>query len=178
MNMNKTKTITRIVLLSLGLCFVFAFVSAAAEQPVVLTLTGESVVGDTCQCTIEATGIGEAQTGRSPAQAKLLAERAAKLRAYRNLLHAVRKTRPILTEEATVIHASGFLQGARILEKRYLPDGKVIVKMTMDVSYVPSDHEPCKSYLISHTKQMGYPVYVVNRSMEEISEEEWKTWNP
>lgn len=74
----------------------------------------------------------------NPAQARLLAERAAKLDAYRNLLeqaYGVRistdtSVRDFITQNDSIrTRVDGYVQGARVTETRYEPDGAVQVSM-------------------------------------------------
>lgn len=89
--------------------------------------------------TIKAIGNGAPPANAvNPAQARLLAERAAKLDAYRNLLeqaYGVRITtdtsvRDFITQNDSIrTRVDGYVQGARVTGTRYEPDGAVQVDM-------------------------------------------------
>ncbi|MDP3980254.1 MAG: hypothetical protein Q8Q33_02445 [Chlamydiota bacterium] len=180
MKMYTFKEKIRIITLSiivLSMAYVPGRLHAQDSGSIEMTLSDESIVDGVCQCTIEATGIGFAQQNRSPSQSKLMAERAAKVRAYRNLAQALQRTRPILSDQSNVIQGSGYVRGAKVIEKRYLPDGKVMVRMAIDTRYIPEPNEPCRSFLAKYTRSWGYQVYMVSHEIEDVGEEEWKTWN-
>lgn len=90
---------------------------------------------------ITAVGIGAppAQPA-NPAQARGMAERAAQVVAYRNLLESVKGVRVdstttvenfIVTSDIIRTQVNGFVQGATILDKKYLSDGSVEITVGM-----------------------------------------------
>lgn len=89
--------------------------------------------------TVKAVGNGAPPgSAVNPAQARLLAERAAKLDAYRNLLeqaYGVRistdtSVRDFITQNDSIrTRVDGYIQGARVVNTRYEPDGAVQVDM-------------------------------------------------
>lgn len=118
--------------------------------------------------------MGRAPHGRGKAQGKLLAERAAKLRAYRNLISAVDRLNPILDHGTGMVSTTGFIRGARVVEKNYLPDGRVQVKLALDIRFPESKNEV---WIIKRVKDFGVHIYTVDRKVETISEEAWVEWN-
>ncbi len=93
---------------------------------------------------ITAVGIGAppAQPANT-AQARAMAERAAQVVAYRNLLEAVKGVRVdstttvenfIVTSDVVKIQVSGIIQGATIMDKKYMSDGSVEVTVGMKLT--------------------------------------------
>ena len=90
-----------------------------------------------------AKGSGVPQTGVTPSQARIMAERAARADALRNLLEAVKGVR--VDAETTVenyttksdrvmTRVSGIVIGAREVGKRYLGDGSVEITMEINLT--------------------------------------------
>lgn len=93
---------------------------------------------------ITAVGIGAppAQPANA-AQARAMAERAAQVVAYRNLLEAVKGVRVdsttlvenfMVTSDMIRTEVSGIIQGATIMDKKYMSDGSVEVTVGMKLS--------------------------------------------
>jgi hypothetical protein len=93
---------------------------------------------------ISAVGIGAppAQPA-NPAQARAMAERAAQVVAYRNLLEAVKGIRVdstttvenfIVTSDLVKTQVNGIIQGAMITDKKYMSDGSVEVTVGMKLT--------------------------------------------
>ncbi len=93
---------------------------------------------------ITAVGIGAppAQPANA-AQARAMAERAAQVVAYRNLLEAVKGVRVdstttvenfIVTSDVVKTQVSGIIQGATIMDKKYMSDGSVEVTVGMKLT--------------------------------------------
>lgn len=93
---------------------------------------------------ITAVGIGAppAQPA-NPAQARAMAERAAQVVAYRNLLEAVKGVRVdstttvenfIVTSDLIKTQVNGIIQGAMIMDKKYMSDGSVEVTVGMKLT--------------------------------------------
>ena len=106
------------------------------EQP-----AGSSGKVDWTTGVITAVGIGAppAQPANA-AQARAMAERAAQVVAYRNLLEAVKGVRVdstttvenfITTSDVIRTEVSGIIQGATIMDKKYMSDGSVEVTIGM-----------------------------------------------
>jgi hypothetical protein len=95
--------------------------------------------------TIRATGSGAPPPSAiSPAQARLMAERAAKLDAYRNLLeqaYGVQITSHstvkdfVLQNDTIRSRVDAFIKGARVVDTRHLSDGSVEVEMELTLGY-------------------------------------------
>lgn len=93
---------------------------------------------------ITAVGIGAppAQPA-NPAQARAMAERAAQVVAYRNLLEAVKGVRVdstttvenfIITSDVIKTQVNGIIQGATVMDKKYMSDGSVEVTVGMKLT--------------------------------------------
>ena len=98
---------------------------------------------------ITAVGIGAppAQPA-NPAQARAMAERSAQVVAYRNLLEAVKGVRVdstttvenfIVTSDVIYTQVYGFIQGATIMDKKYMSDGSVEVTVGMKLTGALAD---------------------------------------
>lgn len=98
---------------------------------------------------ISAVGIGAppAQPA-NPAQARAMAERAAQVVAYRNLLEAVKGVRIdsttlvenfMVTSDVIRTEVSGIIQGATIMDKKYMSDGSVEVTVGMKLTGALAD---------------------------------------
>jgi hypothetical protein len=114
------------------------------EQPV-----GSSGKVDWTTGVISAVGIGTppAQPANA-AQARAMAERAAQVVAYRNLLEAVKGVRVdstttvenfITTSDVIRTEVSGIIQGATIMDKKYMSDGSVEVTIGMRLTGALAD---------------------------------------
>lgn len=114
------------------------------EQPV-----GSSGKVDWTTGVITAVGIGAppAQPANA-AQARAMAERAAQVVAYRNLLEAVKGVRVdstttvenfIVTSDVIRTEVSGIIQGAMIMDKKYMSDGSVEVTVGMKLTGALAD---------------------------------------
>src|SRR5512139_379225 len=93
---------------------------------------------------ITAVGIGAppAQPANA-AQARAMAERAAQVVAYRNLLEAVKGVRVdstttvenfVVTSDVIKTEVNGIIQGATIMDKKYMSDGSVEVTVGMKLT--------------------------------------------
>lgn len=98
---------------------------------------------------ITAVGIGAppAQPA-NPAQARAMAERTAQVVAYRNLLEAVKGVRIdsttlvenfMVTSDVIRTEVSGIIQGATIMDKKYMSDGSVEVTVGMKLTGTLAD---------------------------------------
>ena len=98
---------------------------------------------------ITAVGIGAPPASpANPAQARAMAERAAQVVAYRNLLEAVKGVRVdstttvenfIVTSDVVRTQVSGFVQGATVMDKKYMSDGSVEVTVGMKLTGALAD---------------------------------------
>ncbi|MBI1871112.1 MAG: hypothetical protein HYS07_07970 [Chlamydiae bacterium] len=166
------------IVLVLGIAFLSMGVQAGLteESRVILSEKGETVKENACGALLEATGIGEPRQGYSPTQARFMAERAATVRAYRNLVRAVDQLSPVLARESSVVSMTGFIHGARIVEKSYLSGGRVEVKIVMDLSF-PHASSNCGEWVSEKVRGQGLPVDQVDRHVTEISEDQWVELN-
>ncbi|NTV01035.1 MAG: hypothetical protein HGA55_07955, partial [Methanoregulaceae archaeon] len=114
------------------------------EQPV-----GSTGKVDWTTGVITAVGIGAppAQPA-NPAQARAMAERAAQVVAYRNLLEAVKGVRVdsttlvenfMVTSDVIKTEVNGIVQGAMIMDKKYMSDGSVEVTVGMKLTGALAD---------------------------------------
>lgn len=114
------------------------------EQPV-----GSSGKIDWTTGVITAVGIGAPPASpANPAQARAMAERAAQVVAYRNLLEAVKGVRVdstttvenfMVTNDTIRTEVSGFVQGAMVMDKKYMSDGSVEVTVGMKLAGAMAD---------------------------------------
>ncbi len=141
-----------IVMIALSL---FIFVSTNASAQLMGTIKDvEQPVGSTGKVdwttgVLTAVGIGAppAQPANA-AQARAMAERAAQVVAYRNLLEAVKGVRVdstttvenfIVTSDVIRTEVSGIIQGAMIMDKKYMSDGSVEVTVGMKLTGALAD---------------------------------------
>jgi len=114
------------------------------EQPI-----GSTGKVDWTTGVITAVGIGAppAQPA-NPGQARAMAERAAQVVAYRNLLEAVKGVRVdsttlvenfMVTSDEIRTSVNGFIQGAMIMDKKYMSDGSVEVTVGMKLTGALAD---------------------------------------
>jgi hypothetical protein len=108
------------------------------------TSVGSSGKIDWTTGVITSVGIGAppAQPANA-AQARAMAERAAQVVAYRNLLEAVKGVRIdstttvenfMVTSDVVRTQVSGFVQGAMVMDKKYMSDGSVEVTVGMKLT--------------------------------------------
>jgi len=113
------------------------------------TSVGSSGKIDWTTGVITAVGIGAppAQPANA-AQARAMAERAAQVVAYRNLLEAVKGVRIdstttvenfMVTSDVIRTQVSGFVQGAMVMDKKYMSDGSVEVTVGMKLTGALAD---------------------------------------
>jgi hypothetical protein len=113
------------------------------------TSVGSSGKIDWSTGVITAVGIGAppAQPANA-AQARAMAERAAQVVAYRNLLEAVKGVRIdstttvenfMVTSDVIRTQVSGFVQGAMVMDKKYMSDGSVEVTVGMKLTGALAD---------------------------------------
>jgi hypothetical protein len=98
---------------------------------------------------ITAVGIGAPPASpANPAQARAMAERAAQVVAYRNLLEAVKGVQVdsqttvenfVVTSDVIRAQVSGIVQGATIMDKKYMSDGSVEVTVGMKLTGALAD---------------------------------------
>lgn len=98
---------------------------------------------------VTAVGIGAPPANAAnPAQARAMAERAAQVVAYRNLLEAIKGVRVdstttvenfMVTSDLIRTQVSGFVQGATVTDKKYMSDGSVEVTVGMKLTGALAD---------------------------------------
>lgn len=137
------------------ICAVLLIASGAAEAQLVGTVkdivepVGTAGKVDWSTGVITAVGIGAppAQPA-NPAQARAMAERAAQVVAYRNLLEAVKGVRVdsttlvenfMVTSDVIRTEVSGIIQGATVMDKKYMSDGSVEVTVGMKLTGALAD---------------------------------------
>ncbi len=129
---------------------VFIFIVGSAFAQLVGTIkdvidpVGSTGKVDWTTGVITAVGIGTppAQPA-NPAQARAMADRAAQVVAYRNLLEAVKGVRVdstttvenfIVASDVIKTQVNGIIQGATVMDKKYMPDGSIEVTVGMKLS--------------------------------------------
>ena len=126
-----------------------AFAQLVGTIKDVETSVGSSGKIDWSTQVITAVGIGAppAQPANA-AQARAMAERAAQVVAYRNLLEAVKGVRIdstttvenfMVTSDVIRTQVSGFVQGAMVMDKKYMSDGSVEVTVGMKLTGALAD---------------------------------------
>ncbi len=113
------------------------------------TSVGASGKVDWTTGVITSVGIGAPPANpANPAQARAMAERAAQVVAYRNLLEAVKGVRIdstttvenfMVTSDVVRTQVSGFVQGATVMDKKYMSDGSVEVTVGMKMTGALAD---------------------------------------
>lgn len=141
-----------------------------AEEGVEVTFQEGQV--QTCGGVIVARGIGRPPRARGKAQGRLLAERAAKLKAYRNLLRAVDRLNPVLMNGTGIVAQTGFVRGAKFIERQYRPNGEVEVKAVLDVSFA-NETVPCTAWIEKKVSQTGFSAVILDEQSQEITEKDW-----
>jgi hypothetical protein len=134
---------------------VFMLAAGSAQAQMAGTITdvvnpvGSTGKVDWTTNVITAVGIGAppAQPANA-AQARAMAERAAQVVAYRNLLEAVKGVRVdstttvenfMVASDVIKTEVSGFIQGATIMDKKYMSDGSVEVTVGMKLTGALAD---------------------------------------
>jgi hypothetical protein len=144
----------RVLFVVLAALMVVSLGSSAYAQLVgtvkdVETSVGSSGKIDWTTGVITSVGIGAppAQPANA-AQARAMAERAAQVVAYRNLLEAVKGVRIdstttvenfMVTSDVVRTQVSGFVQGAMVMDKKYMSDGSVEVTVGMKLTGALAD---------------------------------------
>ena len=172
--MRKERVILQLIVFLLsGLLFEGTGVARAEDgKQIFLTIDEDAVQQRPCSAILEATGVGKAPRGRSPAQARLLAERAAKVQAYRNLIRSVDRLSPLIQGEAGIVASTGFIHGVKVVEKIYLPGGRVKIRMIMNLNFANTE-TACDAWIMEKIKMYNIPVFRVDRKIVEVSERDW-----
>jgi len=138
------RTAALLLLLVLAVCTVAsgtASAQLAGTSKDVVDPVGSSGKVDWTTGVVTAVGIGAPPSQpANPAQTRAMAERAAQVVAYRNLLEAVKGVRVdasttvenfIVTSDVIKTQVNGIIQGAMIMDKKYMSDGSVEVSVGM-----------------------------------------------
>jgi hypothetical protein len=122
----------------------FAQLEGSIRNSDVIEQSGSSGKVDWTTGVLTAVGIGAPPAQSSnPAQARAMAERAAQVVAYRNMLEAVKGVRVdsattvenfIVSSDIIRTEVNGFIQGATVMDKKYMSDGSVEVTVGMRMS--------------------------------------------
>ncbi len=152
------------------ICLIFSFLIAFPSGTAVFA---SSQPAEECGgAVVKATGRGMPRTTcRSEAQARLLAKRAATVKAYRNLLRRVGESSSSVEGGTGSRAVNGFIKGAYIDEVRYYPDGKVEVVVGLNVT--TKGGMELQSEGAAEAALEGE--YVSERPGTVISEKEWKS---
>ena len=137
-----------------GMAILLMLLGVASAQLMGTITDVETQVGSTGKVdwttgVVTAVGIGAPPANAAnPAQARAMAERAAQVVAYRNLLEAIKGVRVdstttvenfMVTSDVIRTQVSGFVQGATIMDKKYMSDGSVEVTVGMKLSGALAD---------------------------------------
>lgn len=144
---------------------------ASAEDAVVQKLAHGEI--NWSAKTVTATGSGAAKLEGSVAQARLMAERAAKLDALRNIVETIQGIQVTATRSAADVmsngeiksRVSGMAQGFKIVDTKYYSDGSVdvIVQMPIDLNLTNALVEkPAKPRKVNEAGASTYSGLVVN----------------
>ena len=145
----KNVSFVLLVLVIMALMGSSAFAQLVGTVKDVETSVGSSGKIDWTTGVITSVGIGAppAQPANA-AQARAMAERAAQVVAYRNLLEAVKGVRIdstttvenfMVTSDLIRTQVSGFVQGAMVMDKKYMSDGSVEVTVGMKLTGALAD---------------------------------------
>jgi hypothetical protein len=145
----------RSLVIVLGLAVALLFVPGTAPAQLLGTVkdvvdpVGSTGKVDWTTGVITAVGIGAPPSQpANAAQARAMAERAAQVVAYRNLLEAVKGVRVdsttlvenfIVTSDVIRTQVNGIIQGATIMDKKYMSDGSVEVTVGMKLTGALAD---------------------------------------
>jgi len=111
--------------------------------------------------------------GRSLAQEKLLARRAAKLDAYTKLLSASQWLTPHIESPHHVFQQDGFIQGASILSEHINENQEVIIEIGLPISIKKTS----QAKAIISQRTIIYPNSPVPHSMVPITRQDWSNFN-
>ncbi len=149
MFMNKSAIFAVVVIVLLALTTGSASAQLMGTIKDVIEPAGSTGKVDWTTGVITAVGIGAppAQPANA-AQARAMAERAAQVVAYRNLLESVKGVRVdstttvenfMVTSDVIKTEVSGIIQGAMVMDKKYMSDGSVEVTVGMKLSGALAD---------------------------------------
>ncbi|MDP8218098.1 MAG: hypothetical protein P9M03_05175 [Candidatus Theseobacter exili] len=147
----------------------------AAQRASVTVIENGTSVPEYYKARVIVTGLGKPpRRALSAPQKRLLAERAARVDAYKNLLRAVGSMESNLYKGSGVIQSDGYINGVQIREYRYYSDGSVELDLALNVRMLPGNKP-----LPASVKAANYSVkdkgkeYTVKKQTHEISKNEW-----
>ena len=114
---------------------------------------------------IRATGTGfPPSSATDQRQARLLARRAAIVDGYRNLIRSIDGMEPLIGRGTVIRTTHGFVKGAKVLDTRYLKDGKVEADVGVEIHG-----------RVQMIKNAGYAVLyeALPEHGEELTQDEW-----
>jgi hypothetical protein len=123
--------------------------------------------------TVHATGVGfePRRAALSPAQKRLMAQRAALVNGYRNILSATRHfPRPSDRFPFRLEQSSGFLKGVEIENTRFYSQGKVEVDLKLKLEGKGGSFEEVRRVFVGHP----IPLCEVETERKYISKEEYE----
>ena len=143
---------------------------ARDDKDVIVLITPSALHEPQLKGVIRTTGVGKyPRSGRTPAQKRLLAERAAKVIAYRNLLRATNQLEPVIINKGT-LYVDGFLKGAEIVQKRYMSNGTVEVDMRLNVNLKGGgEHHSNVEIIEKEIEKCGYSAGVVSDEQHPVT---------
>lgn len=125
---------------------------------------------------IEVTGKGYSSKRQiSETQKRLLAKRAATIDSYRVMGAVLNGVSGYVTGGEGCIQTSGFIKGAEISDVRYFADGKVEVDLVLPINFLVKGVNKNINWdnIVRDISRKGYPVYYIEKPVQQISEEEW-----
>jgi hypothetical protein len=113
-------------------------------------------------------------SGLNSDQAKILAQRAAIVDSYRNMVKLIQDENAYLVDGNGLLQFQGFVQGAQVVETRYLNDQSVEVDLVLPVRFLPEIKKVIgQDKNISEGKE-GLTVLDVDKKVIEIQQSEWQ----
>lgn len=123
---------------------------------------------------IRASGVGLEPAGRSGAQARLMARRAAIVDGYRKLGAMRGRVLGSFTGKTYHESASDFIRGAAVVETRYYYDGRVEVDMELPVAPGEVGGRATAERIRETLVRSGITVVEVEPERRRITREEWE----
>lgn len=126
---------------------------------------------------LHANGIGKyLARGKTPAQARLMAKRAARVNCYRNLLSAAKGRRVRI--RSGLIREDGFLKGAAIYKEEVISKGGIFTRAEMCLFFVLNES------LLNKFRNSGIMIKNINKDeyllrkeqSKLINEKQWMSW--
>ncbi|MBN2144103.1 MAG: hypothetical protein JW774_05715, partial [Candidatus Aureabacteria bacterium] len=119
------------------ICGLLFSVSAQHAQ-IELTEAAEPGKKDICGILrVTGKGLPPARSGLNTNQARLFAQRSAIVDSYRNMVKLIQDNNAYLVDGNGLLQFEGFIQGAQVVETRYLRDQSVEVDLVLPVHFLP-----------------------------------------